>query len=342
MKTRTLSLVLCVLLVSSSTVAFAATPIKQNSKCTKLNQKVTSLQVKFQCVKSGNKLVWKKIVAVATIESVVPGIKPDFSVEFVDGKVWARLNIPSPEYLVTNKINSVEATIYANKNSTYYKIGTLQYDFKNWNLKSGTGVNLNWDLKGEYVGSQLAVEAKFENVVGQGEKALKSIVIPMVTATPTPTPTPTPTATPTPTSTPTPTPTPTTPAAEVGCTVNYLSPLPYASQRIALTSITWEKDAQGYVGALAAMRNDNSMSLRLVEFKFSAVHKFSVVRFDQTLQGNSFFIKDDPKFNSVDGQTGAWLPGQSRTFRLPSNQMLECRSINVLASGFSVAQGIGE
>ena len=146
MKTRTLSLLLCALLMSSSTTVSAASPIKQNSKCTKLNQKVTSLQVKFQCVKSDNKLVWKKIVAVATIESVVPGIKPDFSVEFVDGKVWARLNIPSPEYLATNKISSVEAIIYANKNSTYFKIGTLQYDFKNWNLKSGTGVNFNWDL----------------------------------------------------------------------------------------------------------------------------------------------------------------------------------------------------
>ena len=329
---------LCTLLISSSTNAIAATSVKQNAKCVKLNQKTTVAKVKFQCVKSGSKLVWKKITPVATIDSVLPGVKPDLSVEFVDGKVWAKLNIPSLEYLVTNKINSVEAIIYANKNSTYFKIGTLQYDFKNWNLKSGTGVNFNWDLKGEYVGSQLAVEAKFENVAGQGEKALKSIVIPLVTATPTPTPF----ATPTPTATPTPISTPTAPAAEVGCTVNYLSPLPYASQRIALTSITWEKDAQGYVSALATMRNDNSMSLRLVEFKFSAVHKFSVVRFDQTLQGNSFFIKDDPKFNSVDGQTGAWLPGQSRTFRLPSNQMLECRSINVLASGFSVAQGIGE
>jgi hypothetical protein len=338
MKTRTLSLMLCALLVSSSTVAFAATPVKQNAKCTKLNQKVTVTKVKFQCVKSGSKLVWKKVIPVATIDSVVPGIKPDFTVEFLDGKVWARLNIPTPDYLVSNNIKSVEAVIYANKNSAYLKIGTLQYDFTTWNTKSGNNVNFNWDLKGEYVGSQLAVEAKFGNIVGQGEKALKSIVIPLVTPTPTPTPTPIST----PTATPTPTPTPTTPAAEVGCTVNYLSPLPYASQRIALTSITWEKDAQGYVSALATMRNDNSMSLRLVEFKFSAVHKFAVVRFDQTLQGNSFFIKDDPKFNSVDGQAGAWLPGQSRTFRLPSNQMLECRSINVLSSGFTVTQGIGE
>jgi hypothetical protein len=318
------------LLFSSSATVSAATPVKQNAKCTKLNQKVTVTKIKFQCLKSGGKLIWKKIIPVTTIESVLPGVKPELTVEFIDGKVWAKLNIPTPEYLVTNKIKSVEAIIYANKNSTYFKIGTLQYDFTNWNLKSGNDVNFSWDLKGDYLGSQLAVEAKFGNIAGQGEKALKSIVIPL--ATPTETPTATPTATPT----------PTTPVPEVGCNVNYLSPLPFASQRIALTSITWEKDAQGYVSALATMRNDNSMNLRLVEFKFSAIHKFTVVRFDQTLQGNSFFIKDDPKFNSVDGQSGAWLPGQSRTFRLPSNQMLECRSINVMSSGFTVTQGIGE
>jgi hypothetical protein len=83
------------------------------------------------------------------------------------------------------------------------------------------------------------------------------------------------------------------------------------------------------------------MSLRLVEFKFFASHKYSIIHFDQTLQGNSFFVKDDPKFNSADGQPGAWIPGQSRTFRLPSNQMLDCSSITVLSSGFTVVLGIG-
>ena len=124
--------------------------------------------------------------------------------------------------------------------------------------------------------------------------------------------------------------------------MNYLTPLPFASQRIALTSLIWEKDANGYVSALATMRNDNPMSLRLVEFTFFVSHKFSAVRLDQTLQGNSFFIKDDPRFSGIDGIAGAWLSGQSRTFKLPSNQMLDCRSISVLSGGFSVTQGIGE
>ena len=84
------------------------------------------------------------------------------------------------------------------------------------------------------------------------------------------------------------------------------------------------------------------MSLRLVEFTFFISYKFSIVRLDQTLQSNSFFIKDDPKFNGTDAIAGAWLSGQSRTFKLPSNQILDCRSINVLSSGFSVTQGIGD
>ena len=129
---------------------------------------------------------------------------------------------------------------------------------------------------------------------------------------------------------------------EVGCSVNYLSPLPYASQRISIQSLVWEKDSLGYVSALANMRNDNSMALRLVEFTFYFLHKGSVILTTSTLDGNHhFFIQDDPKFNSVDGIAGPWLPGQTRTFKIPSNQLLECRSITVSPNGFVVKQGIG-
>ena len=54
-----------------------------------------------------------------------------------------------------------------------------------------------------------------------------------------------------------------------------------------------------------------------------------------------FYIQDDAKFNSLDGISGSWKPGQVRTFRIQTNQMLECRSINVLSSGYTVKQGIG-
>jgi hypothetical protein len=97
-----------------------------------------------------------------------------------------------------------------------------------------------------------------------------------------------------------------------------------------------------YVFANATMRNDNSMALRLVEFSFYVLHKGSLIYTTSTLEGNHhFFIQDDAKFNSIDKTSGAWLPGQVRTFKMPTNQMLECKSISVLASGFTVKQGIG-
>jgi hypothetical protein len=131
-------------------------------------------------------------------------------------------------------------------------------------------------------------------------------------------------------------------AEEVGCTVKYSSVLPFGSQRITITSITWEKDAAGYISALATMRNDNSMSLRLVQFTFYVFNNYSIVKLAQTLQGDNFFIKDDAKFNSVDGIAGAWAPGQSRNFRLPTNTIMKCSDIEVTSSGFSVSQGIGD
>ncbi|TSA58565.1 MAG: hypothetical protein D4R39_00215 [Methylophilaceae bacterium] len=91
-----------------------------------------------------------------------------------------------------------------------------------------------------------------------------------------------------------------------------------------------------------SIRNDNSMALRLVEFTYSFIHKGSIIITTSTLEGNHhFFIQDDAKFNSLDGLTGAWTPGQVRVFKIPTNQMLECKSISVLSSGYTVKQGIG-
>ncbi len=127
-----------------------------------------------------------------------------------------------------------------------------------------------------------------------------------------------------------------------GCTVSYLSPLPYANQRIAITNIDWARDAQGYVTATLTMRNDNSMALRLVEFVFQFFHKGSLIKTTSTLEGDHhFFIQDDAKFNSFQGPAGPWNPGQTRTFKIPTNQILDCSSIQVLSSGFLVKQGIG-
>jgi hypothetical protein len=106
--------------------------------------------------------------------------------------------------------------------------------------------------------------------------------------------------------------------------------------------MAWEKDSLGYVSVNMSIRNDNSMALRLVEFTFYLMHKGALIITTSTLEGNHhFYIQDDAKFNSTDGIVGAWMPGQTRVFKIPTNQMLECKSISVLSSGYTVKQGIG-
>lgn len=332
MNLKFLAGVLLLPVLSSGYPATAAASIKAGSTCKVLNKVTLSNNVKFQCNKVGKKQIWKKVSTGTKIELVAPGVKPDFTVEYIEDKVWALVNIPSKDYLKENNIKFANAVIYAKTPGAYTKVGETNFDFANWKDGSGTTLSFTWNLKNQYKGYEFAVEAKFTNQSGQSPKAIKVVFIPETS--PSPSPSPSPSVPTSPSATPSPT-------AESGCSVNYLSALPYSSQRIALTSISWERDASGYVSAIASLRNDNTMSLRLVEFSFFASHKTSVVNFDQTLQGNSFFIKDDARFNSLDGQSDSWLPGQTRTFKLPSNQILECRSISVFASGFSVAQGIG-
>ena len=126
------------------------------------------------------------------------------------------------------------------------------------------------------------------------------------------------------------------------CKVSYLSALPFASQKIALTEMKWERSASGYLSALMTLRNDNSMALRLVEFTFSFLNKATIVVTSSTLEGNNhFFIQDDARFNSYDGAKGAWLPNQTRIFKIETNQIMDCSSLTVLSSGFTVKQGIG-
>lgn len=204
----------------------------------------------------------------------------------------------------------------------------------------------NYDVGPNTLGKDITVRVQ---TVSSGRVSNWSVpqTVSTLISTPTSNPTPSPTVpvTPSPTPTRTATPTPVTsapPTAEIGCSVNYLSPLPYASQRMAIINMVWEKDSAGYVSVVASIRNDNSMALRLVNYTFYFMHKGSIITTTSTLEGDHhFYIQDDAKFNSLDGASGPWTPGQVRTFRIPTNQMLECRSISILSAGFNVKQGIG-
>jgi hypothetical protein len=182
--------------------------------------------------------------------------------------------------------------------------------------------------------SSFSYKGLYEQLIFEGftaEQALAGVESTGLTSSSSPTPTVTPTA-------------PQTPAApsDGACRVAYLNPLPFASQRIAVTDMKWEKDSQGYLSIMMNLRNDNAMALRLVEFTFSFFNKSSVVLTTSTLDGNHhFFIQDDAKFNSADGIKGPWNTGQTRTFKIETNQIMDCNSISVLSAGFTVKQGIG-
>ena len=63
---------------------------------------------------------------------------------------------------------------------------------------------------------------------------------------------------------------------------------------------------------------------------------------ENVLAGYHYYAKDDEKFNSYDKTPGAWLSGQSRTFKIDSNKILDCKNIYIFGSRFTVTMGIGD
>ena len=310
----------------------------QNKSCPKLKSTKINNGVNLICKSVSGKKVWKKAPKIQQVIKSVPLVVPEFNLKYDSNIVTATLIVNSQD-IKNENIDGAEVIIYAKSLGNYNKIGSTNWSALTVNSSRTNVVNFRFEVPDKYKGSEVAVEVRYANNLGQGEKALKAIFIP----SPVPTISPSPTPSQTPTATPTPAPvTSALPTAEIGCSVNYLSPLPYASQRMAIINMVWEKDSAGYVSVIASIRNDNSMALRLVNYTFYFMHKGSIITTTSTLEGDHhFYIQDDTKFNSLDGASGPWTPGQVRTFRIPTNQMLECRSISILSAGFNVKQGIG-
>ena len=315
-----------------------------NKPCPKVKATKVNKGVNLVCKSVAGKKVWKKAKKpkIKQIIKSVPLVVPEFNLKYDSNIVTATLIVNSQD-IKNENIEGAEVIIYAKTLGNYNKIGSTNWSALTVNSSRTNAVNFRFEVPDKYKGSEIAVEVRYENNLGQGEKALKAIFIPSPVPSISPSPTPSQTPTPTPTVAPKPAPvTSALPTAEIGCSVNYLSPLPYASQRMAIINMVWEKDSAGYVSVVASIRNDNSMALRLVNYTFYFMHKGSIITTTSTLEGDHhFYIQDDAKFNSLDGTRGPWTPGQVRTFRIPTNQMLECRSISILSAGYNVKQGIG-
>lgn len=315
----------------------------QNKSCPKLKSTKSSSGITFICKSVAGKKVW----AVAAKSNLkVPIAAPSFTLVYSP----TGSNSKTPAVLIgiygfsDEQIKNESITgfyVSARSDGAWTTPYFMTIDKSDLVVQGKKVWASNYEISSNTLGKDVSVRVQTVTTRGVSNWSAPQLVSTQLTdSLPAPTSNPTTSATPGVTTTPAPI-TPPSPQAEIGCSVNYLSPLPYASQRIAITNIVWEKDSLGYVSGLATLRNDNSMSLRLVEFTFYLMHKGLVINTESTLQGNHFFIQDDAKFNSVDRTSGPWLSGQARTFRIPTNQILECRSITITSSGFSVKQGIG-
>jgi hypothetical protein len=117
---------------------------------------------------------------------------------------------------------------------------------------------------------------------------------------------------------------------------------------MAITNIMWKKDSAGYVSELLTIRNDNSMSLRVVQYQL--YYWYNLERFTTAFQYNNgsgittvehVFSADTPGNMGVENISGLWLPGQSRTFLIDTAKILDCTKISMLSSDYTVIQGIG-
>ena len=75
---------------------------------------------------------------------------------------------------------------------------------------------------------------------------------------------------------------------------------------------------------------------------YSSLYKLELIDTENVLAGYHYYAKDDEKFNSYDKTPGAWLSGQSRTFKIDSNKILDCKNIYIFGSRFTVTMGIGD
>jgi len=194
-KNLTAGLTAFIFLFTSLNSAYSATSLL-NKSCKKVGSKTISLGKNLTCVSVSGIKIWKLTPKSSQkqLAKALPSIVPSFSIKHENDKVYATMIVNGQDLKVA-EVENAEAIIYAKADGNYYKIGT-----SNWKVLAGTysagdqTINFSWPLLGGYKGKELAVEIKFQNSLGFGDKALKAIIIPAVEPTPTPTPASTPTS----------------------------------------------------------------------------------------------------------------------------------------------------
>jgi hypothetical protein len=308
---------------SKSTLVYAA--IAPGANCSKIGLTQVFKGKLYTCIKLGKKKVWNKGVVspkqnpretLSTILSV-----PEYSLKLENMILTATVVIPSAATKSKENIEGIKSKVLwgemglTNQDSIYLISGDEKTVLFNFNLASVWSTLKSKDLP-------LRVAIAFFNSKESGrfkenEISLeKNLQIGIVSSEET-----------------------------NACKPRLIDSLPWASQRIAIVSMNWVKESNGYVYVELKMRNDNQMSLRLVNYSFDYWYR-SVKKSTAFNTGTSlvqqFFVKDDPKLMGIEGIAGAWKPNQERTFRIQLNEMLDCSLISLFASDFRVITGIGD
>lgn len=308
----------------------AVTP---GAKCSKAGMKQTYKGKVYTCIKLGKKLYWNNGTKVVTPKPtstpsaststastrVVINSEPDFALKIEKKVLSASINVVPGLPQSVEKVQGLKVRIFQGYNQL-----TTKDSIQLLTGKQET-INFTFDLNGIWgtLESQklpIRVQMEYFNSDGSGKPALKEITLDKnVEATPI-----------------------LDPAI---CKSTIRDALPWASQRIAILSMVWKKDLSGYVSVELKMRNDNSMNLRLVNYSldywYGTTRKSTAFNTGTSLV-QQFFIKDDPKFMGLEAITGPWKPGQERTFKVETNELLDCGLISIFSSDFRVLSGIGD
>jgi hypothetical protein len=319
--------VLVTSLALSGSSTYAA--VSPGAKCIKAGTKQTYKGKIYTCIKLGTKLYWNNGTKIAAPKpasttsakpvKVVFNSIPDFALKIEMKVLTASVNVVPGLIQSVEKIQGLKVRIFQGYNQLTTK-DSVQ-------LLSGKQetINFTFDLKGIWstLESQklpIRVQMEYFNSEESGKSVIKEItldknveVVPILDPT--------------------------------ICKPTVRDALPWASQRIAILSMVWKKDLSGYVSVELKMRNDNSMNLRLVNYSFDywygSTRKSTAFNTGTSLV-QQFFIKDDPKFMGLEAITGPWKPGQERTFKVETNELLDCGLISIFSSDFKVLSGIGD
>ena len=340
MKFRSMAIFLLGTALILSVVPNSVASVKIGDTCKKLGQMSQIGIYKLSCTSKGKKLVWAKYVPSPKLtapmdilplpESLVPTW--NFSTSF--DKITITVDPTSGDLAKQFGLDSVYLEVYIENQPISLSQNTIKIEADKtltWNI-SGIrsmmgGVKHIFNVRAGYINSK-------------NEKNISEIKNYEVGFTPSP-------AQSAPASA-SPVPSPSASAISDSCQPPILPNLPLASERMAITKLEWKKDSSGYVSAVVTIRNDNSMSLRVVQYQF--FYWYDLKRFTTAFQYNNgngtttvehVFSKDTEGNMGIENLAGSWLPGQSRSFLIDTRKILDCSRISMLDSDYNVTQGVG-